>query len=478
MGNVNTPPLRPPIAPDVAEVIGSCAEKVESRSLLLDKFVLHKSWPLVFSELTSVQIKMDDASRWSFIRTAQNGEAILARELQRNRTAASGKHAKPENIERSEKKVEVLQALIPCACRKLPADLLEQKLAQNGQFAEMLERSRPLHAVVYGELGGRLIVNLSDSLIQNAGICLDRNTGLPLIPGSAVKGVTRHVALAALHAGEWTLDEFMAVFGASEADFKKDGELAAFGKDVPKERQTRKGGVDFLAARPITEPRIVVDITTVHNREYYMSGCTFDLAKEGPVPNTFPVVEKGVRYVFALVANQMGVGETLFAKARATLVEAITVYGIGAKTGAGYGWFTDVTEEVQADRLKKAATEAAKRAEQDRLAAEAKAKADRAAEIAALADLSPEERTLARWTKMGSVKAILGADIAKFAGLSEDDRKGVVLALRMPSGLGADVWNAIKGAAQDKKLKKLGIPATGDAIRGYCNKTLKLGKMP
>ena len=62
---------KPPISADVADVIGLWAERVENRSLLMDKFVLHKSWPTVCATSGS-PIKMDDASRWSFIRMAQN----------------------------------------------------------------------------------------------------------------------------------------------------------------------------------------------------------------------------------------------------------------------------------------------------------------------------------------------------------------------------------------------------------------------
>ena len=89
---------KPPIAPDVAEVIGECAEKVESRSLLLDKFVLHKSWPM----------EMDNASRWSFIRMAQNGADFLRRERQSLERAANGANASELNREKSRTMADVL----------------------------------------------------------------------------------------------------------------------------------------------------------------------------------------------------------------------------------------------------------------------------------------------------------------------------------------------------------------------------------
>ena len=178
---------KPPISPDVAEVIGDCAEKVENRSLLLDKFVLHKSWPQVFLEQSRQPLRMDDASRWSFIRVAQNGGEFLQREIDNCERAARGVNASEENRGKARIKGEILHGFKKCACRQLPAALQKQKLEQNLHFAQALMKRPGQTAVVYGELQGRLIVNLSDSLIQSAGICLDRNTGLPYIPGSAVK---------------------------------------------------------------------------------------------------------------------------------------------------------------------------------------------------------------------------------------------------------------------------------------------------
>ncbi len=473
-------PAKPPIAPDVAEVIGDCAEKVENRSLLLDKFVVHKSWPLVFLETTRQPMRMDDASRWSFIRMAQNGDDFLQREIGNCDRAANGKNASEENREKARVKGDILRGLRKCACRRLPGSLETQKLEQNRQFAQMLSKRPGLNVVVYGELQGRLIVNLSDSLIQNAGICLDRNTGLPFIPGSAVKGVARHAALTRLRNGEWSIREFMRVFGSSEVDFREKGELSKFAGEVPEEERTLKGGVDFIAAQPITEPTIVVDISNVHYPEYYQTGEIASLSKESPKPNTFPAVEKGVRYAFCIAVNGMdGIDEALFAKARAVLVEAITVSGIGAKTGAGYGWFKDVTGEIEAECKREEERKAAKRREEEERANEEKRKATQKAEAEKIASMSPCERILYEWGRVGSIKAIVnGRYIAKFTSLDEDEKKGVVEALRSPSGIGAEVWAVVKGTASDKKLLKLDGRKSEGAIRAHNNNVLKLGKMP
>ncbi len=72
---------------------------------------------------------------------------------------------------------------------------------------------------VVARLEGRLAINLADGLIENAGIILDRLTGVPFIPGSAIKGVARNAA------DETCRDNAMidAVFGSE--DSKKSGEI-------------------------------------------------------------------------------------------------------------------------------------------------------------------------------------------------------------------------------------------------------------
>ena len=462
---------KPPIAPDVAEVIGECAENVESRSLLLDKFVLHKSWPMVVLDATRQPMRMDNASRWSFIRMAQNGDVFLRREIGNSERAANGRNASDKNREEAQKNCEVLHCLARCACRKLPGDLERQKLAQNRRFAMGLVKRPGRVAIVYGELLGRLIVNLSDSLVQNAGICLDRNTGLPFIPGSAVKGVARHVALAHLREGEWSIEEFMRVFGCSDVDFKDKGELCRFSDVVSEDKRTMKGGVDFLAAQPITEPTIVVDISNVHYPDYYQTGEIRDLANERPMPNTFPAVEKGVRYAFCIAANGMdGIDAVLFDRVRSVLVEAITVHGIGAKTGAGYGWFKDVTEDIEAEAKRNAEAEAARRTAEEAKAKEETARAEARANAERRAAMSVAER----WQEVGAA-AVCGkkgnAFSDAFAKANEAAKDEIVRVLRSSEGVGAEVWKMLR---TDNKRKN---QAAVDAVFKWA-KDRKLGKMP
>ncbi|MCL5099190.1 MAG: type III-B CRISPR module RAMP protein Cmr6 [Candidatus Omnitrophica bacterium] len=52
--------------------------------------------------------------------------------------------------------------------------------------------------LLFAQLKSRLMVNMAGGVMENAGLCLDR-FGLPYVPGSAVKGCARRMALAALH---------------------------------------------------------------------------------------------------------------------------------------------------------------------------------------------------------------------------------------------------------------------------------------
>ena len=217
----------------------------------------------------------------------------------------------------------------------------------------------------------------------------------------------------------------------------------------------------------------------MHYPEYYQSGKTEDLLKESPKPNTFPAVEKGARYAFCIVANRMEtVDDELFDKARAVLVEAITVSGIGAKTGAGYGWFKDVTlgeeEKAKKDQLEKEA----KKQKEEEAARELARKAEEKVKAEQWAAMTPQERILDEWSRL-NVKAIVnGRYISKFSSLSDGDKRGVVETLRKNEGISAEVWAAIKGVWEKDFKKKLRNPQVESAIRGYCKNTLNLGKMP
>lgn len=480
-----------PISADVAAVVGSFGEGIENRSLLLDKFVFHKLWPVEYDDRNQV-IKWDDATRWSFIRIADQAQELLMAESTKLAKDAKGGNITPENAEKKRSQASIARRLANIKWNTV--ELEEWRAKHSRNFVRMLQKAMPeRHVVVVGQLEGRLAINLSDSLVQNAGIALDRLFGMPYIPGSAVKGVCRHAALAELKSitdnqeRKRMLSLFQQVFGTSEVDFKHGGQLQKFVALMQGDRKLSiKGRVDFLSAHPVTPANITVDLTTVHYPDYYRSGRTEDLSKEKPRPNPFPVVERGARFAFCLVVNRLEDDiQQLLAAARRWLELALTEGGIGAKTGSGYGWFSlpkDGLQQIEeAERLaeeRKAAEqikqrereEATARAEEARRAEEERIKEKRAEEERRKT-MTPEsiaDEEVAGWND-DAFRARLRNFIRAKGGPSEELKRAMVRALRSNR---SEIWNKWKEQATRGDAAKV-----ADAVRAL-SRSMSLGKMP
>ncbi len=413
-----------PMSGDLAEVIGQSAEKVENRSLLIDKFAFHKKWPVV--EETSRRgrevVKWDEATRWSFMRIADGADKLLRKEAAAKRYKANGRDVEPENRVRFEAEAKIAESL---ANTKWNTQELSELRANHTRRLLTLFRSAygERAAVTIGQLEGRLAINLANSLIQNAGICLDRLFGLPYIPGSAVKGISRHTALEELAQAKG--DEraklfrlFTSVFGTAVNDFEPAKPAKRAGdKDKPAgslfsyldltKSFDQKGAVSFLPAYPINQnTKIVVDLTNVHYPDYYRSGKESDLKNENPRPNPFPAVEVGAQFAFCLVLNGINNDPELLAAASRWLESAITIHGIGAKTASGYGWFSLKPEvlEIMEAQQRKAEEEMSKKQAQERAAVDAAE-----AEASRKAALSPEA------AETEAILSLVEEEFAKFA---------------------------------------------------------------
>ena len=381
---------RIPIAADVAELIGAAAQKVENRSLLLDKFAFHKRWPAERDSLGR-EIKWDEASRWSFMRIAEGAGELLNREAGDKKYRAAGPNVGLENRERLLAEAQLAESLAKTSWET--KELAALRVRHTRRFLSLFQRHLTQKStVIIAQLEGRLAINLADSLIQNAGICLDRLFGLPYIPGSAVKGVCRHTALEELKsasgdARQKLFDLFYSIFGTSDNDFANDY-LRPFKHLLASRSENQKGAIAFLPAYPVNEAKIVVDLTNVHYPDYYQTGNIEDLAKERPRPNPFPAVETGAQFAFCLALNGINDDRCLLDQAKRWLEQALTVRGIGAKTAAGYGWFS-LRPDVLQQLLEEERREAEALLARVKVEAEAKAKAD--AEEKRRAALSPEE---------------------------------------------------------------------------------------
>jgi CRISPR-associated protein Cmr6 len=451
---------RIPIAGDVAELIGPAAEKVENRSLLLDKFAFHKRWPIV-ADARGREIKWDDASRWSFTRIADGAAQLLGREALAKRNRAGGQNVEPENRERLLAESKIAESLADVCWDSKELSALRARHTR--RFLGLFRSAYGDRAsVTIGQLEGRLAINLADSLIQNAGICLDRLFGLPYLPGSAVKGVCRHAALEELQSAPPSVqpasfDAFRAAFGTADNDFT-NGDLARYRLLLAGRPENKRGNISFLPAYPVNEAKVVVDLTNVHYPEYYRTGRTEDLAKERPQPNAFPVVEVGAQFAFCLVLNRTDADRALLAHAKRWLETAVTARGLGAKTSAGYGWFStrpEVLNEIEKEeRRERESVAAAVRAE-----AEAKLKAD--AEAARRAAMSPEQEALERFSGLSPEEFAKAA--SGVAALTAAEQRGMLLALSSPAK--RDTWKAWKKS--DKPANKARVDALNAAAKAH-----------
>ncbi|NUN02688.1 MAG: type III-B CRISPR module RAMP protein Cmr6 [Bryobacteraceae bacterium] len=252
--------------------------------------------------------------------------------------------------------------------------------------------------LLFAQLQARLMVNMAGGVMENAGLCLDRLTGIPYIPGSAVKGCARRMAIQALYesgAGfqpasdpedlaakskRWDkcaqrLVTIARVFGWADQDWNPGSDFEyACGKadwDEIRERAVNllfaefphwkkptgnqplwkalpnfAGAVQFLPAYPFSAPSpdLELDVVTVHHREYYSGNPQFATAPdiEEPVPVVFPAVAPGYVFTFAVLPGRR-CDETLLTAAKNWLKQGLETFGLGAKVAAGYGWFRDVS---------------------------------------------------------------------------------------------------------------------------------------
>jgi CRISPR-associated protein Cmr6 len=184
----------------------------------------------------------------------------------------------------------------------------------------------------------KLMVHLGKtSALENVGLYADRTTGLPIIPGTSLKGVLSAWAI-------WEANKDI-IYSDYKEDYKKyrqryDSDLAKriFGDDS-KDGSKSAGEIIFVGGFPKAPPVLELDIVNPHHDEDGKD-------KENLTPNPFLSVKEGIIWRFVFFARK-GVDndQELLETTERWLKEALTQYGIGAKTAAGYGKFREVTDK-------------------------------------------------------------------------------------------------------------------------------------
>ena len=158
--------------------------------------------------------------------------------------------------------------------------------------------------------------------------------GFPLIPGSGCKGIARSFALAqvAEKHPEKNINEWDKEFSTGEGGAIR----AIFGTQVA------AGHAIFLDAIPLQPPRLEVDVMTPHFVEYY-SGDSWPLDSLDPKPIPFLTVAPKQKICFAVGwrGEPSNPDFKYFSNAADWLKRGLTELGAGAKTNAGYGYFSE-----------------------------------------------------------------------------------------------------------------------------------------
>jgi len=342
--------------------------------------------------------------------------------------------------------------------------------------------------MILARLGGRMILNAAGGVMENAGMCLDRFTGAPYIPGSAVKGCVRRTAIQEVSDADGVplkaeiLTTLAIAFGWGARDWSdKDTKQGtpesdfryACGQDWPivkEETQARlvgllracafpkafAGRVCFMPAHlhETATPDIVLDVLTCHHPAYYGYNTNKASDTESPNPVTFPVVNEGNVFVFAVLTPGFSAPEC--DHVMNWLRNGLRNFGLGGKTSAGYGWF-DVDDAPRWDRIA-----AKEREERERVAAAQRSKEERERKAEEertnreeKAKLDEERKSLGGRTR-GQWESIFRDQIA-FERLDDAERKKAVELLCGPF---VAEWERLKNLAEkgNKKERVRALP--------------------
>ncbi len=237
------------------------------------------------------------------------------------------------------------------------------------------------------------------------------------------------------------------------------------------------GSVGFLHASPVRVDnagsadgfnlplpavgKLELDVLTCHHREYYgqrsATGSKPATDDEEPNPVFFPAIAAGHVFAFPVAPLRRTSADTL-ALASRWLALGLQVFGLGAKTAAGYGWFdaSDRISKTVHDLLeRKARHEAAlKAAEKEAAQQKARQEAEqqrKKEEAEALASLGPEAGQDFLLARLGDAQ--FRSALESFTKQPDEKQRAIVRALRKSpeeTGSRRTFWEELKSRAQAK----------------------------
>jgi len=208
-------------------------------------------------------------------------------------------------------------------------------------------------------LRSRMMVGLGGKGSLEVGLTLDHVTGLPIIPGSAIKGAVRSYALLMI-AQEQGMQFDPGQPDIMNRELEKLEERIISGEDQSASAahfrtafgtQEAAGAFIFYDAVPtgsMEHGLFAADVMTPHFVRYYTnSGTSPPRDDDNPNPVSFITVDAGVEFAFALGARQsLQLTDRDMNWGLGVMLEALETLGIGAKTAAGYGTLVEATQST------------------------------------------------------------------------------------------------------------------------------------
>lgn len=205
---------------------------------------------------------------------------------------------------------------------------------------------------------GRLLVGHGNAAPSEVGITLHRTWGVPIIPGSSIKGLLAHYIAAAYgpEGGEreeerlarapfkgigWKGKRIIEVPGAFYAWLFGSPEIDD-GQGEAKQGSLVMHDALWLPGKDTKRLPLKRDILTVHQKEYYRSfpAQAYPNDYDNPNPVSFLSVREGARFMFTWSFTEPAPyehPEEVFKRVERYLDEALGQWGIGGKTSSGYG---------------------------------------------------------------------------------------------------------------------------------------------
>jgi CRISPR-associated protein Cmr6 len=229
------------------------------------------------------------------------------------------------------------RAPFEAATRKLFDEVLTITAQSPAGYYEHVKRiqkaAKDLGGVTtFATVQGRMIVGMGAKNALEFGIHLDRTWGVPVIPGSSLKGIAAAAAQAFAEQVEWRKTKISKDKWRSEP---LNAWLFGCGADA---EEANRGAVHFWDAWWVPDndrSKIPVhrDVMTVHHPDYYQKGDAAPSDMDEPRP--IPFLSASGTYL--IVAE----GETEWREAALEfLKKGLLELGVGAKTNAGYGRLT------------------------------------------------------------------------------------------------------------------------------------------